>query len=183
MGNPSQFSAPAVRTLRAAKTPASRGTSALAPVPAQPIAAAPPAPARPAPEPPQELNIIGPRKLVRPTLTPGMRERRFSRRDDSVLPWQTSTAAAAPAMGESSHAEVFYFQKQVQTQTLMVFVLEDGERIEGCIEWYDRNAIKVRSSSARGVGRPGESGARTLIYKSSIKYLYKAGENQSTSQF
>jgi sRNA-binding regulator protein Hfq len=68
---------------------------------------------------------------------------------------------------ESSHAEAFYFQKQAQTQTLMVFVLEDGERIEGYIEWYDRNAIKVKNHS------------RTLIYKSSIKYLYKANENQS----
>lgn len=64
----------------------------------------------------------------------------------------------------SSHAEAFYFQKQIQTQTLMAFVLEDGEQIEGYIEWYDRNAIKVRN------------GSRTLIYKSSIKYLYKVGE-------
>ena len=46
----------------------------------------------------------------------------------------------------------------------MCFVLDDGEKIEGVIEWYDRNAIKVRHSS------------RTLIYKSSIKYIYKAGE-------
>lgn len=65
---------------------------------------------------------------------------------------------------ESSHAEAFYFQKQIQTQTLMAFVLEDGETIEGYIEWYDRNAIKVRN------------GSRTLIYKSSIKYLHKVGE-------
>ncbi len=71
------------------------------------------------------------------------------------------------ASQESTHAEAFYFQKQVQTQTLMVFVLEDGEQVEGYIEWYDRNSIKVRNSG------------RTLIYKSSIKYLYKAGENHT----
>jgi sRNA-binding regulator protein Hfq len=53
----------------------------------------------------------------------------------------------------------------MQTQTLMVFILEDGERIEGYIEWYDRDAIKVKNHT------------RTLIYKSSIKYLYKASEN------
>lgn len=76
-------------------------------------------------------------------------------------------ALGTPATwADESHAEAFYFQKQMQTQTPMVFVLEDGERIEGCIEWYDRNAIKVRHSS------------RTLIYKSSIKYLYKANESQ-----
>jgi len=67
---------------------------------------------------------------------------------------------------ESTHAEAFYFQKQAQTQTPMIFILEDGERIEGCIEWYDRNVIKVKNHT------------RTLIYKSSIKYLYKATDNQ-----
>jgi len=48
----------------------------------------------------------------------------------------------------------------------MVFVLEDGQQIEGYIEWYDRNCIKVR-----------QGGGRTLIYKSSIKYLHKAADN------
>ena len=62
------------------------------------------------------------------------------------------------------HAELFYLQKQIQSQTPMVVVLEDGERIEGCIEWYDRNSLKVRSRS------------KTLIYKSAIKYMYKLGD-------
>jgi sRNA-binding regulator protein Hfq len=61
-------------------------------------------------------------------------------------------------------AELFYLQKQIQSQTPMVIVLEDGERIEGCIEWYDRGVLKVR-------GR-----AKTLIYKSAIKYMFKLGE-------
>ena len=61
-------------------------------------------------------------------------------------------------------AEAFYLQKQIQSQTPMVIVLEDGERVEGCIEWYDRNALKVR-------GRQ-----KTLIYKSAIKYMYKVGD-------
>lgn len=58
-------------------------------------------------------------------------------------------------------AELFYLQKQIQAQTPMVIELENGERIEGCIEWYDRNAIKVRGSS------------KVLIYKSAIKYMHK----------
>jgi sRNA-binding regulator protein Hfq len=62
-------------------------------------------------------------------------------------------------------AELFYLQKQIQSQTPMVIVLQDGERVEGCIEWYDRRALKVR-------GRD-----KTLIYKSAIKYMYKLGEN------
>jgi sRNA-binding regulator protein Hfq len=61
-------------------------------------------------------------------------------------------------------AEFFYLQKQIQAQTQMVVVLEDGEQIEGCIEWYDRNALKLR-------GRQ-----KTLVYKSAIKYMYKLGD-------
>ena len=61
-------------------------------------------------------------------------------------------------------AELFYLQKQIQSQTPMVVVMEDGEIIEGCIEWYDRNSIKVR-------GR-----AKSLIYKAAIKYMYTHGE-------
>jgi sRNA-binding regulator protein Hfq len=62
-------------------------------------------------------------------------------------------------------AELFYLQKQIQSQTPMVIVIEDGQRIEGCIEWYDRRTLKVR-------GRE-----KTLIFKSAIKYMYKLGEN------
>jgi sRNA-binding regulator protein Hfq len=62
------------------------------------------------------------------------------------------------------NAELFYLHKQIQSQTPMVLVLEDGELIEGCIEWYDRNALKIR-------GRQ-----KTLVYKSAIKYMYKLGD-------
>lgn len=61
-------------------------------------------------------------------------------------------------------AELFYLQKQIQLQTQMIFVLEDGARVDGVVEWYDRHSIKVRGKS------------RVLIYKAAIKYLYKAGE-------
>lgn len=66
---------------------------------------------------------------------------------------------------EHRQAELFYLQKQIQSQTPMVIILEDGEQIEGCIEWYDRHTLKVR-------GRQ-----RVLIFKSAIKYMYKHGEN------
>ncbi len=73
----------------------------------------------------------------------------------------------APADDQEAYrqAELFYLQKQIQAQTPMVIVLEDGDRVEGCIEWYDKHTLKVR-------GRD-----KTLIYKSAIKYMYKLGEN------
>jgi sRNA-binding regulator protein Hfq len=61
-------------------------------------------------------------------------------------------------------AELFYLQKQIQSQTPMVIVLEDDERVEGCIEWYDRKSLKVRGRT------------RVLVYKSAIKYMYKQGD-------
>ncbi len=103
-----------------------------------------------------------PRKLVRPVLSAQVQ--RSQRRSPSPLLAHQEGVAGSPGGARSSHAEVFYFQKQIQAQTQMVFVLEDGERIEGVIEWYDTLCIKVRHNT------------RTLIYKSGIKYLYKAGD-------
>lgn len=123
-----------------------------------------------APEPAKEIvptpaTNAGPRRLVRPVM-PDQTGNRAVRREPSPMLMHQMAHEAPAVWHDASHAEAFYFQKQMQSQTPMVFVLEDGERIEGCIEWYDRNAIKVRNSS------------RTLIYKSSIKYLYKANEAQ-----
>jgi host factor-I protein len=68
---------------------------------------------------------------------------------------------------EQTNAENFYYQKQMQTKTPMVVVLRDGEEIRGIIEWYDKACIKVNRAS----------GPNLMIYKPSIKYLYKEGEN------
>ena len=45
----------------------------------------------------------------------------------------------------------------------MIIVMNDGEEIRGCIEWYDRTCLKVN--------RDGEP--NLLIFKSNIKYMYK----------
>jgi len=115
--------------------------------------------------PDHESGYSGPRKLVRPTLSVRtLKDNAYGMRGESPLLTHQTAMSTAPA-DDASHAEAFYFQKQMQMQTLMAFVLEDGEVIEGYIEWYDRYAIKVRN------------GSRTLIYKSGIKYLYKVGES------
>ncbi len=68
---------------------------------------------------------------------------------------------------EQTNAENFYYQKQMQSKTPMVVVLRDGEEIHGVIEWYDRACIKLNRTT----------GPNLMIYKPSIKYLYKEGEN------
>lgn len=72
---------------------------------------------------------------------------------------------AAPP--EQTNAENFYYQKQMQAKTPMVIVLRDGEQVSGVIEWYDRNCIKINRNG----------GANLLIYKPSIKYMFKEAEN------
>jgi RNA chaperone Hfq len=104
----------------------------------------------------------GTRKLVRPHLPAGERRR------DLLLGEAPLSHALLPeprGVQESTHAEAFYFQKQVQQHTEMTVVLEDGEELQGIIEWYDKCVVKLRS------GR-----RRVMIYKSGIKYMFKSSE-------
>ena len=68
-----------------------------------------------------------------------------------------------PVPPEQTNAESYYYLKQMQARTPMVVVLGDGEVIRGTIEWYDRNCIKITRTNKPNL----------LLYKTSIKYLYK----------
>jgi len=103
----------------------------------------------------------GTRKLVRPQLPVGERRRDLMVED----PLSHAMTQEPRGVQESSHAEAFYFQKQVQQRTEMTVILEDGEELNGVIEWYDKCVVKLRS------GR-----RRVMIYKSGIKYMYKSSE-------
>lgn len=63
-----------------------------------------------------------------------------------------------------TNAEIFYYKKQIDSRTLMVIVLLDGEEVEGTIEWYDRDALKVNRTNAPNV----------LLLKHNVKYMFKA---------
>ena len=58
-----------------------------------------------------------------------------------------------------TYAENYYYLKQMNKKTPMVIVCKDGEVLEGIIEWYDKNCIKITRENAPNL----------LIYKSSIK--------------
>ena len=115
------------------------------------------------------------RKLIRPSLNhsnhpapPHPAQNLNDRRERPERPSERSNGGPRKAPPpEQTNAENFYYQKQMQSKTPMVVVLEDGEEIRGIIEWYDRNCIKVNRAGAPNL----------LIYKSSIKYAYKEGEN------
>lgn len=65
---------------------------------------------------------------------------------------------------DQTNAEQFYYSKQMQTKTHMVVVLTDGEQLEGVIEWYDRDCLKLNRNGAPNL----------LLFKHCIKYMYKS---------
>ena len=73
-----------------------------------------------------------------------------------------------PIPPEQTHAESFYFLKQMTNKTRMVIKLKDGEEIRGVIEWYDKHALKVH--------RPTEP--NILLLKDNVKYMYKENEDK-----
>lgn len=119
----------------------------------------------PAREPEQDEFVS--RKLIRPALrkedgTESAPEPRLRRTPERVR-------AGAATATEQTHAEDFYYQKQMAARTLMTVVLKSGEVVHGVIDWYDRNAIKLNRT-----GRP-----NLLLYKQGIRYMHKAEETRS----
>ena len=126
--------------------------------------------ARQAPEQAEDETFVS-RKLIRPSLSaPAPRTEPVSERRER-LERTDRMAASGPRRSsppEQTHAENYYYQKQIQSKTAVVVVLKDGEQLQGLIEWYDRNCIKLNRNG----------GGNLLIYKPAIRYIYKAGEVQ-----
>ena len=76
---------------------------------------------------------------------------------------ETEAAKKKAPPPTDTHAENYYFLKQMNKKTLMAVVLADGEQVEGYIEWYDRNCFKLNRLESPNL----------LIYKRQVKYLYK----------
>jgi len=115
-----------------------------------------------------EGAIIVNRKLFRPPLT-DMKDPYSPPRPAQAAPQHTAPARKKPAPPEQTHAESFYYVKQMQSRIPVAVVLTDGEVLRGTVEWYDRDCIKLTRSGSPNL----------LIYKQCIKYLYKEGEEAS----
>ena len=98
------------------------------------------------------------RRLIRPALVEAKEQPAANRRVNSA----PNLKKTSPP--EQTNAENFYYVKQMQAKTPMVIVLQDGETIEGTIEWYDKSCLKIHR----------DNGPNILLYKPCIKYLYKA---------
>jgi sRNA-binding regulator protein Hfq len=69
-------------------------------------------------------------------------------------------------------AENYYYLKQMGKKTPMAVVFQDGEILEGYVEWYDRNCIKLNRNGAPNL----------LVYKNALKYIYKLDEGKESSE-
>lgn len=105
------------------------------------------------------------RKLIRPSLD-AVKEKvqHQKRRPQPQRSTQQKGKRATPP--EHTSAENFYYLKQMQNETSMVLVLQDGEELRGVIEWYDKACLKLNRPEGRNL----------LVYKDAIKYLYKDDE-------
>lgn len=123
--------------------------------------------ARQAPEPTQEEFIN--RKLIRPSLSaPSPRTEPVSERRERLERTDRMPSMRRSPSPDQTHAENFYYQKQMQSKTMVVVVMKDGEQVQGLIEWYDKNCIKLTRHGAPNV----------LLYKPAIRYMYKASESR-----
>jgi host factor-I protein len=113
---------------------------------------------------PLEQEGFANRKLIRPSLN---RNDHNSTHAQAPMERRERPSGKKVAPPETTNAENFYYQKQMQGKTPMVIVLRDGEEIHGVIEWYDKYCLKVNRTSQPNV----------VVYKPAIKYMYKEGEN------
>ncbi|TDI28139.1 MAG: hypothetical protein E2P03_11935 [Acidobacteria bacterium] len=90
------------------------------------------------------------RQLIRPNLG-----------DIRQEPVGTPRRKAAPP--DATSAEAYYYVKQMEAATPIVVVLNDGERLEGIIEWYDRMCIKLKREDAPDL----------VIMKHAVRYIHK----------
>jgi host factor-I protein len=121
------------------------------------------------------------RKLIRPSLT-DIKEAAPSRPPQPAAQHHTpphhsgggaggsiNAQRKKPTPPDQTNAESFYFVKQMQSRTPVAVVLTDGEILNGVVEWYDRDCIKLTR-----YGSP-----NLLVYKHVIKYMYKTGDDNA----
>lgn len=109
---------------------------------------------------PDAWSTLMNRKLIRPSLT------------DYKEKMNKDSSKKKQHPSYDTHAENYYYLKQMNKKTLMAVVLFEGETVEGYIEWYDKNCIKLNRNQKPNL----------LLYKRSIKYMYKLEDNKADSK-
>ncbi|MCK4761093.1 MAG: RNA chaperone Hfq [Candidatus Aminicenantes bacterium] len=93
------------------------------------------------------------RKLIKPDL-------------NEIKKYQKKDSKKKPPPPYKTHAENYYYIKQMNNRTPMVVALIDGTEVKGRIEWYDGKCIKVKKADEDNL----------IIFKHYIKYMHKDPE-------
>lgn len=115
------------------------------------------------------------RKLIRPSLKKVMDEK-FQEKHQEVKrvkpvhdDFQENSEILPP---ERTNREADYYQDLIRNKTPLKVLLKDGNVIEGNLEYYDKNFLRITR----------EKQPNAFIYKNEIKYFLEAdGEKQGKS--
>lgn len=90
------------------------------------------------------------RKLIKPDLDRIKKQYKKDMKKKIPPPYQT-------------HAESYYYVKQMNNKTSLSFELVSGEVINGTIEWYDEKCLKIKKTD----------GSNIIAFKHCIKFICK----------
>jgi sRNA-binding regulator protein Hfq len=90
------------------------------------------------------------RKLIKPNLIDAKKSLKNDTKKKAPPPFRT-------------HAETYYYVKQMNNKTLLELELIDGTTIRGTIEWYDEKCLKIRKDTDENV----------ILFKHFIKLIRK----------
>lgn len=93
------------------------------------------------------------RKLIKPDL-------------NEIKKYQKKDARKKPPPPYKTHAENYYYIKQMNNRTHMVIAMVDGTSFKGRIEWYDEKCLKIKT----------EDGENYIVFKHFVKYMFKNPE-------
>ncbi len=91
------------------------------------------------------------RKLIKPDLSEIKKIHKKDMKKKAPPPYRT-------------HAESYYYVKQMNNKTVLVIELTDGTSINGSIEWYDEKCLKIKK----------DDGNNIILFKHFIKFIHKA---------
>ena len=109
------------------------------------------------------------RKLIRPKLTEVQSRTQVTTTTRELSEMSSGTVSRRKQIPpEQTNAENFYYIKQMSAKTAVVVVMSDSEEVQGVIEWYDKDCIKVNR----------DNGPNLVVMKRYIKYIYKERERR-----
>ncbi|MEN8154725.1 MAG: hypothetical protein ABFR75_11965 [Acidobacteriota bacterium] len=93
------------------------------------------------------------RKLIKPDLAEVKKAFKKDSKKKTPPPYRT-------------HAESYYYVKQMNNRTMLVIELIDSTSVKGTIEWYDDKCLKIKK----------DDGSNIILFKHFIKFIHKAPE-------